>query len=143
MKWKAIYLALLMILMPMTGFLSEENEVSDEMSVLEGTSNMQMSSGTQLPDYILYSPMAMSMTGSNALVNGSTMSVAHAPMRIPPTSSSQWDGFSIEPADGLTSELPTFPNNWNSHAMGAHWWNFDTPGPVSYTHLTLPTIYSV
>tara|TARA_B100002051_G_scaffold95612_1_gene91226 strand:+ start:10970 stop:16315 length:5346 start_codon:yes stop_codon:yes gene_type:complete len=130
MKWKAIYLALLMILMPMTGFLSEENEVSDEMSVLEGTSNMQMSSGTQLPDYILYSPMAMSMTGSNALVNGSTMSVAHAPMRIPPTSSSQWDGFSIEPADGLTSELPTFPNNWNSHAMGAHWWNFDTPGRV-------------
>ena len=60
MKWKAIYLALLMILMPMTGFLSEENEVSDEMSVLEGTSNMQMTSGAQLPDYILYSPMAMS-----------------------------------------------------------------------------------
>ena len=46
MKWKAIYLALLMILMPMTGFLSEENEVSDEMSVLEGTSNMQMTRGT-------------------------------------------------------------------------------------------------
>ena len=127
MKWKAIYLALLMILMPMTGFLSEENEVSDEMSVLEGTSNMQMTSGAQLPDYILYSPMAMSMTGSNALVNGSTMSVAHAPVRMPPTASPHWDGFSIEPADGLTREYPNFNPNT---AMGVHWWNFDTPGRV-------------
>ena len=126
-KWKAIYLALLMILMPMTGFFPEGNDVSNEVSVLESGSNIQMSSGSQLPDYILYSPMAMSMTGSNALVNGSTMPVAHAPMRIPPTSSSQWDGFSVESADGLTREYPNFGPTVNK---GVHWWNFDTPGRV-------------
>ena len=94
--------------MPMTGFLPEGNDASDQVSVLEDTSNMRMTGGTQIPEYIAYSPMAMSMTGANALVNGSTMSVAHAPMHIPPQASSQWDGFSVEPADGLTRDYPNF-----------------------------------
>ena len=130
MKWKAIYLALLMILMPMTGFLPEENTASDESYRLENATKMQMTSGGQPPQYIFYAGSAMSMTGANALVNGTTMATQFSPIMFPFLGTATPSGFSIEPADGLTSVLPSWSRTWNHDMMGSHWWNFDTPGRV-------------
>ena len=127
MKWKAVCLALLMILMPMTGFLPEENTVSEENGVLKNSDNTQMTSGAQYPEYIYYSNAAMTMTGPNALVNGTTMPTQWSPIRFPMHNTGGASGFSIEPADGLTRD---YPNYGPDATRGTHWWNFDTPGRV-------------